>query len=317
MNKLQKVPEENGALALDFAKLFVKRYQGALLSPLKGTMTLYERKGHIYNMRGKFLITSDGYTILNKVASISLATPRSVIVDGKEYPNPYVERNPRTKLIESVNIRKIGIGFSPVGNVTVIDKTLSYNLYSYLIQSFQAKMKRQARGEEKGAQKKASVPCAFVGLETEKVSFEGKWVWFETLSPLGIWVNYEDEAILDCFEENIQRQRFGERIATRIVERNIFKSHPAIGVSQVDSERDPDVKGDRPLSKASVTVYGWRHEQTPEDFNEIARRAELGDENIERKVEVIEQVEEDEEKVSIEEAKQDDAEPKLFKEKKS
>lgn len=283
---ITKHEEETKELAADFGQVYVKIHDGQLMEPVKANMTLNENKGHTYSMRNKHYITGSGYKILNKVASINLVTPKAVIVDGKEEPNPYVERNENTRAIEAVASRKIGIGFSPLGNITVIDKTLYYNVYTYLIQSIQAKMKR----EDFKTKKKLHPDCAKIGIKEDKPK-TGKWVFFETAAPLGIWANYEDQAIIDCLEEHTQRQRFGDRIAQSICERNILRDHPAIGVSQVEVD-------DNGIAK--VTVYGWRHQYGPRQVSEILDQAEAGAEEIEVKKETIE-AEAEEEKQAIEE----------------
>ena len=101
---------------------------------------------------------------------------------------------------------------------------------------------------------------------------DGRWAFFPTEPPLGLWVNYDDAAILDCMDEHTQRQRFGDRIAQRIVERNIMKDHPAIGIGQVYTKKTT-AQGDT----ATVTIYGYRNELRPPQIAEILRQAERGD----------------------------------------
>ena len=223
-------------------------------------------------------ITAAGYTHLNKVAGISLLTPAWVIVDGIRQHNPHVERDKQTRAIQSVTIHKMGIGFSPIGTMVVVDKTLFYNTYTYFIQSVQAKMKRKGKkpeGEEDAPL--ANPNCAIYGQADENPKTmtpprDGRWAFFPTEPPLGLWVNYDDAAILDCMDEHTQRQRFGDRIAQRIVERNIMKDHPAIGIGQVYTKKTT-AQGDT----ATVTIYGYRNELRPPQIAEILRQAERGD----------------------------------------
>jgi hypothetical protein len=285
----EKKEEEVKALAADFGIVYVKIHKGSLMKPVKSIINLYDSRGHTYNMKGKNYITGPGYKILNKVASISIVTPKTVIVDGKEEPNPYVERNTNTKAIETVSCRKIGIGFSPLGNITVVDKTVHYNVYTYLIQALQSKMKKDDRKDK----------CAFIGIQDDKPT-KGKWVFFETASPLGIWANYEDKKIIEVMEEHTQRQRFGDRISQSICERNILRDHPAIGIAQVE----PDSKG---ISR--ITVYGWRHDLGTQQVGEVMEQAEAGAEEIEVKKEVVE-VAPEEEKEAIQEETAADPETK-------
>jgi hypothetical protein len=293
-----KVPKTL-ALAADFGAVYTKVQGGQLMAPIKADMTLFEKLGHVYKQKDKYLVTATGYRYLNKVASISIVTPQSVIVDGRQVPNPHIERNPRTKAIESVNIRKMGVGYSPAGNIVVIDKTLFYNVYTYFIQAIQAKMGRAEwttveGGRRQKTDKKEFPNCARYGTADEKPAIAGRWAFYPTEEPLGIWINYEDQAIIDCLEEHTQRQRFGDRMATTIVERNILKDHPAIAVSQVFEKSGPAG------IQATVTVHGWRNDNSPRNISEIMRRAEGGEDSadFEIQAEIITEVDTEEEKAA-------------------
>ena len=311
--ELKKVEPKDQRIVFnaEFGKLYQVVRGGQILAPVKAEMTLYERLGHICNIQGKYIISSQGYVHLNKVASISIVTPQSVVVDGRPVPNPHIERDPKTKAILSVNIRKIGIGFSPAGNVVVVDKTLFYNVYTYLIQSIQAKMKRVKYQDGKKTDKKEFPDCAVYGVAGQVPDKPGSWHFLPTEGELGIWINYEDQAIIDCLEEHTQRQRFGDRIAQKIVERNILKDHPAIGVVQVYV---PEAKRGQESSQgaaATVTVYGYRNELEPSDIAEIMKQAERGQESekFEVKREEIVEAEVEEEKAELQSVAGNEAEP--------
>lgn len=300
------VPQEQAekiVLTADFGAVYVKRSEsGQLLRPVKARMMLTERAGHFYKISGKYAISGTGYVYLNKVASVSIVTPPKVFVDGHEMGNPYVERSKKTKAIETVNVHKMGIGYNPAGNIVVVDKTLFYNVYTYFIQSIQAKMKegdwdKKPQGWRKGDPLPPKYPrCAVIGTFEDRPADtfvkDASWAFFETQPPLGLWVDYTNEAIQRVLEEHTQRQRFGDRIAQKIVERNILKDHPAIGVTQVE----PNEAG-----QAAVMVWGYRHDLQPQDFQNIQAQAERGDQTIDVAKEDITQVMSDEEKAAIKE----------------
>lgn len=295
--KLTTIKEGSGKkvmLTADFGQLYIKVTKGGqIMRPVRANMALYKKMGHFYKVKNKFAITKPGYKHLNKVASISIVTPLKVVVDGREQPNPYIERNPETKLIESVFIRKMGIGFSPMGNIVVVDKTLLYNIYSYFIESIQSKMKKVVWKSGKPTEEKIHPDCAVIGIAKEEPDMNGKWAFYPTAPPLGLWVNYEDSAIIDCLNEHTQKQRFGDRIAQTIVERNILKDHPAIGVDEIQ----PQESGER----AFVEVYGYRHDFGPSQINEIMAQAEKGSETIEIKTETLDKVSDEDEAEALEE----------------
>lgn len=294
---MEEKPKERAlVLRADFADVYISTYNNDIMKPVRATFKLSEAKGHFYKIQKKHVISSTGYIQLNKAASVTIVTPKSVIVDGKEEMNPYVERQPQTRAIDSVAVRKIGIGFSPIGNITVIDKTLFYNVYTYLIQGIQAKMKAKEWKNNQPTNKQKHPNCAVVGTRDDKPK-EGKWVFFLTADPLGIWVNYEHEAILDCLEDHTQRQRFGDRIAQKICERNILRDHPAIGTDTVVPTGLPG------QGIATVNIYSWRHDLTPHNLDDILRQAEQGSKEYDIKAEVVEPTAEEEEKEMAEETK--------------
>jgi len=290
------------ALAADFGVVYTKVQGDQIMAPVKASMTLFEGLGQIYKQQDKYLITAIGYRHLNKVASISIVKPQTVIVDGRPVPNPHIERNPRTKAIESVNVRAMGIGYSPTGNIVVVDKTLFYNVYTYFIQAVQAKMKRTKWEGGRSTGEKQFPNCAVYGIADEKPELKGKWVYFPTEPPLGIWMNYEDQAIIDCLEEHTQRQRFGDRMATTILERNILKDHPAIAAAQVV------LRSGNGGNQANVIVYGYRNDNTPRNIADIMKQADSGEasEDFEVRAETITGVDPEEEKVTMEEVSGDD-----------
>lgn len=304
-------PSDKLKLAADFGDVYVKRRpDGTLWQPVKAVMTLFETRGHIYKVSKKWAITNDGYKFLNKVASISIVTPQKVSMDGLEMPNPVVERDPDTKVILTVNVRKMGVGYSPAGNLVVIDKTLYYNVYTYFIQSIQAKMNKEEWKYNKASEKREPTgkmlhpDAARIGTKDDKPTEDkGKWVFLPTAPPLGLWINYTDAAIQECLEEHTQRQRFGDRIAQTIVERNILKAHPAIAVGQVEAD------GGKYNHKASVTVWGWRHQDDSDRIDQVVEQAAAGVKEIKAQVvaDVVEPDMEEEAQVVEEEAVDDGA----------
>lgn len=292
------------ALTMEFGTLYCKVKGNDIMRPVKAELALYEQMGHIYQVQKNFAITNEGYNLLNKVAGISIVTPQKVTADEREHPNPYIERHPTTKLIESVFIRKIGIGYNVIGNVVVVDKTLLYNIYSYFIESIQSKMKKVVWKSGRPTKEKLHPDCAVIGTRDEKPdpTKKGRWAFFETVHPLGLWINYEDPVIIDCLNEHTQKQRFGDRIASTIVERNIMKSHPAIGVSRVEPQKRLNTKE----HKAYVPVYGFRHELGPMQIDEILAQAERGSKVLDVKAEVIEKVDEVDEALAIQEVEEEE-----------
>lgn len=296
---LPKDKTKKVTLTAEFGEVYIKvTPSGQIIKPVRAMMSLYEKMGHYYKVGDKWAITKAGYFHLNKVASINLVTPQKVVVDGVEQPNPYIERNPQTKLTESVFIRKMGIGYGPMGNIVVMDKTLSYNIFAYFIESIQAKMKQVFWENDQPTSKRKFPDCGHIGVLEDKPE-KGKWAFLATAAPLGIWVNYDDPIIIACMNEHTQRQRFGDRIAQAIVERNILKSHPAIAAEQII----PQATGGR----AFVEVYCYRHDLGPYQIKELMAQAEKGSEDLEIEAEKIEEIPDEEEAKAVQEIIEDES----------
>jgi len=152
--------------------------------------------------------------------------------------------------------------------------------------------------------------CAELGEKNQPPTKDGKWVWYEMEEPLGLWINYTDPIIISCMEEHTQKQRFADRIAQTIVERNILKDHPAIGIDQVKPIPGYE-KGD---AAALVTVYGYQHNLDRPKMQGIMERAEKGDEVVDVKAETIDKVDKEEEEAVAKEVvgEQKEAEEKEF-----
>jgi len=302
---------EKIALAADFGTIYIKRTSsGEILRPIKAVMTLSQKDGQIYSFqKGKYALTAPAYVHLNKVAGVSIVTPQFIMIDGVEKHNPYVERNPRTKAIETVNVRKVGIGYNPAGNLVAIDKSLYYNIYTYLIQTIQARMKKSAWAWDKDAKRmkdtgeKEFKNMAEIGTFEDRPEEgpEAKWKFLETMDGLGIWINYRHPEVQSILEDHTQRQRFGDRIAQKIVERNILKDHPAIGVSTVDATVETDKDGKVINAFAKITVFGYRNDLSARDINSALHKAENGSDEISVRREDVVDIEPEEELSAIEE----------------
>lgn len=317
-NSNAAMPAENGtteqiAVHSDFGIVFAKRTEeGMILRPVKAQMTLHEKAKQIYKVGTDYSISAPGYIYLNKTASISIVTPPTVSVSGINQPNPYIERNRKTKMIETVSVRKIGIGYSPLGNITIIDRTLFYNIYTYLIQSIQAKMSKKVWDNKarKYSDELLYPNAAKIGtrMSRPKASETAAWAFYETASPLGIWVNYLDPAMQDCLDEHTQRQKFGDRMAQTIVQRNILADHPAIGIRTVDYIPNQD-REKKKEGKAVVTVYGYKHDLMPEDLDSIQEQAQRGAGTINVEAKEIKEVPVEEEKDALEHETEDEIKP--------
>lgn len=267
-------------------QVFLGRDEQGYIRTIKGKVAL--KKGvHFIKISGKFTITSQGYNELNRIANISLVKPPSIVVDGRDMPNPYIERDSETKCVDVVHIRIVGIGFAPTGNLVIVDKSLIFNLTTYFIQDIAAKTKKFP-------------VCGCWGIDKEEPTAWqtkiDKWVSGKNVGDvvnakptdtanlqfipvkkagnisMGLWVDFAHPEIQAAFNEFTSRMKFAERIADTICSRNVLKAHPSIGLADISdktTEKDPN--------QISVMVYGFKHDMSIRSLREICTAGSQGD----------------------------------------
>ena len=270
-------------------QVFVRQDDKGAVQCVRATVTLSKELGEVVEIQGKAVITVSGYNKLNQFASLNILTPTSCIVDGREQSNPYIERNPQTKVIQTIAIRKVAFGYSPIGNMTVVDKTLFFNIFTYFLQDLQAKIKKYPACGCLGLKDTKPTKIIYT-LQEWKTTSDGKkypvdgqkkevsvmdkpMAFYSIEEPVGIWVDISHPEIQDAFNSHTQRQKFGDRHAQSIVERNCLKTHPAIASSTVIV--------DKATGTASVEVFGWQHKKTFQDLNEMAQEVSNGTSEVE------------------------------------
>ena len=101
--------------------LFVIRDSQGIARAFKATVRLSERQKEIANVSGNWVVTIAGYNKLNQIAGLSMITPPSILFEGVEHANPYVEY--KEDQIQRVIARKLVIGYSPAGMLVITDST--------------------------------------------------------------------------------------------------------------------------------------------------------------------------------------------------
>lgn len=212
------------------------------------------------------IITAAGYHKCNQFGGVSFATPESIIgEDGNPKGNPYFHRENGEVIY--VKVRRIGIGRNAVGNLVAMDLTVTYDLSMYFAQDVYSKWK----GKYDDASPKSwgelyaagSVPQADEQDSRKKLVFCSGGV---VLS-----LDLKHKEVINLISEHINRQKFSERNAITICERNILKKFFAAAILD---------------NTLRVPVVSWQ--QTDHTMAEISRVAEashegridLGDEEV-------------------------------------
>lgn len=277
------VREREGEIAaLGDTALFVRRDAGGKgMHAYRAEVTLQEGKKELATIAKSPMITAAGAIRANQVANLQVLTPATVIVDGTEQPNPFIEREPKTRAIQSVYIRRVAFGPSPTGNLVAVDCTLYFNVYTYFLQDLQAKLKRHPDSGILGVRDQKPDKITYKErkwddkkkryVDTNKehtVELKNKTLaFFPIEEPVGLWVDLSHTEIQSAFNEHVSRQKFGDRHARSIVTRNVLLEHPAIGTKSVIVRN----------GQAILPVYGWNHPYDMKEINRMADKIAKGD----------------------------------------
>lgn len=272
--------------ALGDGEVFVRRDATGAVRAVKGSVRLTEAAREIQSVGGNYCVTAAGAERLNQIPGLNVLTPPMVIVDGREMSNPFIERDPVTKVIQAVYVRKVVFGLTPLGNWAAVDYTLFFNVYTYFLQDLQAKVKKYpicgCYGVE--GQRPTSVRYAPENWQTtqsgkrfkaepkpedfkEADLSRAQLVFFSITPPVGLWVDLSHGEIQEALTQHVQRQKFGDRHAQSICTRNALLKHPAIAAKSLTVTN----------GTAVVPVYGYRHDLDPRGLNEMSDRISRGE----------------------------------------
>ncbi len=261
-------------------EVFIRRIPGGnAIKAVTGKVTLLEEKSEFYEIEGsdkrpaKFPITAIGYGTLNKIANVSIITPKHLIIPdtGKEVINPHIilgYRDPNSGKntgVQGVWVKKMALGYSPLGNLVITSSTLFYNVEQYLITDI---LKKYKYNKKIGHYVNEPALKEFAPEEYKKMRLTGKFYLMD--EELSFWVDFTELEFHSVMETNQGSKLFAERKAVTIAERNCLKKHPAIAETYV---LPYGIKGKR---MAQVKVIGWMNDLTKEDLDRIADQADKG-----------------------------------------
>ena len=205
----------------------------------------------------KTAITAPGYHRLNQFANVSLITPDTLVNErGDVVSNPYFERAGLD--LRAVVIRKIGVGRAvATGQPMRVDYTLRYDLHMYFMQDVWAKWSpRKADAAVKSWGQALRIVPDEIQKDPTKLILDG---------PAGLFliVDLTNKEVLGLFHEHLSRQKFAERNAQTICERNIIKRFVASVVP------DPDGK---------VAIVSWTKGGL--DLHTVTEKAKAGADDV-------------------------------------
>ena len=253
---VEGIKKQNIAVLGD-GEVFVRRSEEGMIKAVTGAMSLKEDLGQIAMIKGKAMVTSDGYIDQNKIASCTTITPEHLTLpNGNKVPNPYPIIDEKSGSISKVWVKKMVLGRTPVGNWAITSCTLLYDINMYFLQDCYKKiMKNKNAGK--------------VVMKTT-IKEDERDLFLPIQGNIGIVINPGCQDILDAIDTLIQKKLFAERLAQTICERVCMKKHPAFA-SKVE------VTGADKKKVGKAKVVGWVNDLTKEQLLDIARKLENGE----------------------------------------
>lgn len=243
--------EQREVARLGDGEVFIRRGPNGAIRSVQAHITLTEAKGHITDIEGsKMMYNQEAYEECNKVAGVSIITPKMLTLpEGNSVVNPYPIIDPGSGTIEKVWVKKLAIGYAPMGNMVVTSATLLFDTTAYFLQDIQKKIK---------GNKECGRVCMRSQLTVEELQ---KGSFHPIQGELGLYANYNHSDIQKALATFIQNKLFAERKAQTICERLVYSKHPAL------------VLGKPTAKTMKVSVIGWIHDHTADELMDMANQA--------------------------------------------
>lgn len=225
------------------------------------------------NAETRPMIIAEGYDKANQYCGIE-------VIDVNKGKDPY-ERDSSGRIV-GINLHRVGVGYSPTGNLVAVDQTYHADTSTLLIQEIQAKLKKFPFLGCLGQKDQKPTEILYYDCEWKAAGNSGKkfksyseepktrkcqgyWTFFPAFEGgLGYWLDASHPESLGIFDQAIQKQRFLERASLSVIRRLILAAHPAIATkTPVVTSREVDEKGNVVKAEGYIVVYGFAMDNDP------------------------------------------------------
>jgi hypothetical protein len=188
---------ESGEIRAFRRSLTLSAADGTLIQPVKD---------------GPFVISAQGYEVWAEAVGACVIFPPSVLVDGKQQPNPFVIRDEKNRRILAIYARAVAFRFSPMGIPMVSDWITIFDNPSYRLIDLLAKAKQK--------------PQAFRLLPEDLEPDDkesGTWASYPFDESTNLWVNTTHEEALTWYSQILNREKKSIDFAQTFAKRNSLK----------------------------------------------------------------------------------------------
>lgn len=257
---------------LNDKQILVRRTPEGVFRPVAAPVTLYEAKGQIApvgftkddddeSASVNFMRTCLGFQAYNRIANLTIITPDKVYMDGfdRPCPNPFLEIDGASGMVNRAVCKKLCIGFGPLGNLVITSVTVSFNPRAAFIKDCMKKI-----------QKDAAAGRLITKAAVEALG-DGFW-FFPVEGDYGIAVSLSNKNILKAFNTFLRTKDFADRRVQTMAERIVFSKHPAMPQGALRN-----LPGTEKNHTVREVVYGFIHDLTREEIEDVANAADRGE----------------------------------------
>ena len=206
-----------------------------VLSVEDGTLVLVPGMGKMIEGQGwrqMFLVSAEGYKAQARNSGLQVVNAPTVIVDGVEQPNPFVQRDPKTGRPRMVHARALAYGFTRMGAPCRSDRTAVLDLDIYRLVDLMAKAKKS--------------PAAFKILPVDGDRPGASWAKYPIDDATTLWADTAAAEFLKWQAEAVNRVKKAAELCQSFAQRNATKHHPNVVVHKTDG-----------ISRIPVTCWCW------------------------------------------------------------
>ena len=235
--------------------IVVRGKDGKSIRRIKTNVSLSVDEGTLVKLFGRegdnatFVITYPGFLKLAQACNVAVLHPPTIIVNGREQPNPY--QDPET---ERVHSRSVALGRTSFGLLAPVERTVIFDPNTSNIVDLISKgnrkenasffaiypaerdaagrlvrplgLKRSLRQEVKGEKAFADAPADEVQEEIEwRFS---RWAGYEIDAGMAIWVDTSCPDVYSWQREMLNRSDKSLRTCQTFSDRNALSAHPAL-----------------------------------------------------------------------------------------
>lgn len=264
MKYIQLVRQHDIA-ALGTDEAFVIRGDDGQIKAFKQRLLLSAENGGLVQpvWNGPYVISAQGYEMINEATGTTVMFPLSVHVDGVTRPNPYVVKDQRTGAPLEVHCRALAMKYSAHGLPMGKAWTTVFDVKKYRVSDLLAKAKKSP--------KVFRVMPADIGPPKE----DGIWAKTPINDELTLYYDTSHPEVLGWLSQTVNREKKIIDFAQTFAARNAAKHLHGL-------QKVPGQDGGKPIPYWELTLTCWR----PSDGG-LLRWDERKYENARRSVEQI------------------------------